>query len=307
MMIDIVLAIARRGVPLFPVDPFTKKPYERRPADGSAGGFHRATCDEAQLRTWWRQYSDAMLGMPTGARSRMWVLDVDFDSGRGIDGSQILARLTAEHGPLPPTLTSVTPRGGLQYFFKRNDSIVIPSRVNKLGRGLDTRGDGGYVVLPPSLRGDGMRYRWANRLPRYDAPQWLVDKVTASAVRPSLHYGAPDSRQAYHDRGLVGAVTDDIGRAQHWARAALQSACQRIAASMPGERNDVLNREGFSVFQLVGSNLLDEADVRTRLFDAAVACGLVDDDGVLSVLNTIKSSTAGIRSPRRYQPRNRNR
>ena len=89
-----------------------------------------------------------------------------------------------------------------------------------------------------------------------------------------------------------------------WARAALDAECAKIANAPPGTRNAVLNLGAYNVFQIVWGNLglLDEAEVRRRLFEAAEACGLVADDGAESAERTITSGAEGARTQPRVRP-----
>jgi Bifunctional DNA primase/polymerase, N-terminal/Primase C terminal 2 (PriCT-2) len=119
-------------------------------------GFKHATTDEKTITRWWREYPDAGIGMPTGTASGMIVIDIDSKNGK--DGTLALKKLR-HLVPLPKTRTAFTPSGGKHLYFK--DPGGIHSSTDKLGVGLDVRGDGGYVVLPPShdslydwMRGD---------------------------------------------------------------------------------------------------------------------------------------------------------
>jgi hypothetical protein len=103
-----------------------------------------------------------MIGVPTGPRSGFWVLDVDVDQARGNDGRASLAELEAEHGKLPQTVSTRTPRGGLHLLFRWSPHDSLRNSAGKLGPGLDVRGDGGYVIMPPSQRADGAAYRFEN-------------------------------------------------------------------------------------------------------------------------------------------------
>ena len=84
--------------------------------------------------------------------SKVLVLDAD-----GSIGVASLHALEAKHGTLPPTLTSASSAGVHFWFYC--DSPV-PSSVDRVGRFIDVRADGGYVLAPPSIHPDGPVYRW---------------------------------------------------------------------------------------------------------------------------------------------------
>jgi len=268
-MLDAALDYAKRGIPVFPCRTDDKRPI-------TANGFKDATTDEKQIRIWWTQYPSAMIAMPTGRISGRWVFDTDVDPGKGIDGPKKLEQLVAKNSPLPKTLTSVTPRGGTHYYFPWTENPIIKNSKGKLGPGLDVRGEGGYVILPPSVRSDGTPYRWANGAdcPIADAPAWLIKLLTSSP------------------------------RDRAWAKKALETECAAVAAAAPGERNDKLNRAAFNLFQLVAGGALDEDTVRDELYSAAVLCGLVDDDGEDKVKATIESGASAGRAQPRYRAGN---
>ena len=169
-ILDSALHFAKYGWPVFPCSPSGAQPL-------TGHGFRDATTDEEQIRAWWKRYPSAMIGVPTGSPSRMWVLDVDMKNGK--DGKQTLASLEAANGPLPLTVRSCTPSGGGCHNFFRLNGLDIRNSVNQIGPGLDTRGEGGYVVVPPSVRADGNAYTWAPGSPDQlaDAPPWLLAMV----------------------------------------------------------------------------------------------------------------------------------
>ena len=70
-----------------------------------------------------------------------------------------MAILQDEHGQLPGTLESRTGGGGRHLFFK-HDGTPVKNSTGKLGKGLDVRGDGGYVIVPPSVHETGSPYVW---------------------------------------------------------------------------------------------------------------------------------------------------
>ena len=113
---------------------------------------------------WWTRYPLANVGIMTGWRSSLLVIDVDVKDGK--DGLARLRELEAELGPLPPTYTVRTPSGGLHLYFRQ----AFPEGVDKQrwtgqqGRfgsrvlpGVDTRAEGNLIVAPPSfLPGAGL-------------------------------------------------------------------------------------------------------------------------------------------------------
>ena len=265
-VLDAALEYARSGIPVFPCDPKTKKPLV-------ANGFKAASRDEQEIRKQWSRWPDAMIGAPTGAKSGMWVTDVDKDTSKNFDGMATLRQLIARHGELPKTLMTITPRGGRHLIFSWANGVDIRNSAGKIGPGIDVRGSGGYVCLPPSARADGTRYQWdpdsgAVSVP---APDWLIKLAGKHKINA-------------------------------WARAALDQECQTVANAKLGTRNNTLNSAAFSLFQLVAGGELDEQEVRRRLFEAAEACGLVADDGAQAAWDTIDSGARGGRAQPRTRP-----
>lgn len=113
-----------------------------------------ATTDKTVIENWWRRWPTANVCIATGAASGIVVLDVDPRHG----GAASLEALEREHGPLPLTPTVRTGGGGFHYFFSHPGGRVL-NRVNVLP-GVDVRGDGGFVVAPPSRHVSGEVYSW---------------------------------------------------------------------------------------------------------------------------------------------------
>ncbi len=116
------------------------------------GGFKAATTDAHQIDAWWRKWPDANIGIATGTVSGLIVIDID-----GADGLGALKSLVAQHGTLPRTAIVKTARGWHVYFSMPAMCAPIPCST---GGGLDVRGDGGYVVAPPSRHASGHVYQW---------------------------------------------------------------------------------------------------------------------------------------------------
>lgn len=146
------LVLAASGIPVFPCAAGGKRPVV-------AGGFQAASAEADLVRRWWTAMPTANIGMPTGAASGLVVVDVDIHGA--VDGYSALERARRE-GLVNGWVAAVeTPSGGLHLHF--------PARGNSDQRswqsaraGIDFRGDGGYIILPPSVRtidGEARRYK----------------------------------------------------------------------------------------------------------------------------------------------------
>ncbi|HKD75690.1 MAG TPA: bifunctional DNA primase/polymerase, partial [Ktedonobacterales bacterium] len=187
------------------------------------------------------------------------------------------------------TLCSITPRGGQHRVF-RWTGINIRSSTAKIGPGIDVRGDGGYFVAPPSVRVDGMSYRWEDAsVAIVEAPAWLSELALAasSTRRVILDLDTPDGTPR-----KSSSARDHV-----WARAALQRECDAL------NTNAALNVAAFNLGQIVAGGELTEQEVMMALIDGAEACGLIVEYSEPSVIKTINSGLrAGMKYPR-YRPR----
>src|SRR5262249_5074412 len=127
-----------------------------------------------KVRRWWETWVDANIGVATGREAGFFALDVDPRKG----GAEALASLDAKHGKLPETRTADTGGGGIHYLFKYPD-FPVKNSTGVLGPGLDINGEGGAIVVTPSLHASGRRYCWRNDAPIADAPEWLLRLLRA--------------------------------------------------------------------------------------------------------------------------------
>jgi hypothetical protein len=171
------LEYARIGLTIFPLHRRSKIPYGKtKPEEDKVGHFcaaplhqhgHKdATRDLAVVEAWWRAHPAANIGLATGRG--LDVLDID-----GPEGESTLAALIARRWSLPETCEVRTgrPEGGRHLYFR---SAGWPCRVGKLGPGLDTKGLGGFTLLPPSVHPSGAVYTWTNISEPAAAPAWLT-------------------------------------------------------------------------------------------------------------------------------------
>lgn len=162
------------GWPVFPLLPRGKRPL-------TTNGFKDATLDPAVVQAWWTRWPTANIGTPTGRREQggcgLDVIDVDGPAGYAsladlrhsacaVDCCAVA--VCGARGPLPPSVaqsrtpgdhTSTPPRPPGTHVFSLAAGSCCATRVLP---GIDVRGDGGYVVLPPSVGPDGDRYAWMN-------------------------------------------------------------------------------------------------------------------------------------------------
>ena len=196
-LVDSALRYARRGWPAFPLHSIRQGRCTCQRPDCQTLGKHPctshgvkdATTDAATIRSWWVRWPEANVGIATGAVSGVIVLDVDPRHG----GDDTLADLERRHGRLPETPRVITGANGLHVYFTIDQALC--NRV-AFARGLDFRGDGGYVVAPPSLHASGRRYIWdSTAIPGgvtlVAMPAWLADLVAEPAGDRLCHHGTP--------------------------------------------------------------------------------------------------------------------
>lgn len=147
-----------------------KHPIERKWQDN-------ATDDLDEIESIWRQHPNANIGVFCQG-SGVVVLDIDPRNG----GDETLAKLEAEHGKLPETVTTETGGGGLHFWFKAPKGLE--RLAGKLGQGIDVKFNG-YVLVPPSNHTSGENYRYRDGhghgdIERAELPQWVLEKAKPS-------------------------------------------------------------------------------------------------------------------------------
>jgi putative DNA primase/helicase len=147
----------------------------------------QATTNEATARRWWQTWPTADIGIATGGG--LLVLDVDPRHG----GDNSIAELERHHGPLPDTPRSLTGGGGVHLYCAVDQPI---GNRTGLAPGIDLRGDGGFVVAPPSRHANGRRYEWdlgssPDDVPLAQTPTWLVALIHRRSQAQARRPGTP--------------------------------------------------------------------------------------------------------------------
>ncbi len=268
------LAYARWGWAVHPLRPGDKRPLVK-------DWPHKATTDLKTIQAWWAQWPDANVGLACGP-SGSFVVDLDVKGDA--DGLASWANLRARLGLGELiTPTSRTPSGGRHLFFAAGDN-ALGNSTGRLGPGIDTRGEGGYVLLPPSTLADGTTYTWEIS-PREQDPSPLPQALVRVLADPEPRLQG--------DSGCLPRGATDRGTA--YALAALSGELARLATAASGTRNNTLNTAAYSLGQLVGAGLLNRADVERRLLCAALSTGLEEDEARATLASGLD---AGQRQPR---------
>ena len=235
-------------------------------------GLHDATRDRAAIDLFWERWPGANIGVDCG-RSGLFVVDVD------PEGVVAWADLCARNGGHDTTVTARTPSDGLHVYFTAENAR---STVGKIATGIDTRGRGGYVIVPPSVG-----YEWVNApAPDWQEPPplWLARMLRPPPPPdPGEHRGLQpgDRMTRYGERALLGLVDD-------------------MLAAPVGQRNDRLNRLSFRAGSLAGAGQIDPDVAIRALLDAAVETGLP----LVEAARTVRSGiTAGVQYPARIERR----
>jgi hypothetical protein len=256
------LAYAAEGLRVFPLHSMRGSKWAcscGTPCDSpgkhprTLNGCKDATTDRHQIGAWWREWPDANIGVATG--DGLLVIDLDGD-----EGCVALAEVCEAHGQLPITRYVRTGReGGFHLWYRAEGPGVRNTTGNRAGlaAGIDTRGEGGYVLAPPSNHESGRRYV-GDDLPIADAPSWLLDLLTPKVIERTASAVVP----------VISTETTPYGRR------AIELECEKVRTAPEGTRNDQLNASAYSLGQLEAGGQIAYGDAGPALEDAASAAGL---------------------------------
>jgi len=270
-MLEAALWYASMGYAVFPCSRRSKFPF------GGSAGSHDATTDVERITAWWRSNPDANVAIATGSKSGLHVVDVDAQS------SDVMPRL-------PTTWIARTRSGGWHYVYRYPEGVTsLPnsSKAAKIHKDCDTRGEGGYVLVYPSIvdidkdksaTGTG-RYEWTNHVDPVELPSWIVEELTPKPV-----VALPRATYAMQSTS--------------WASKALDGETRAVAEQGEGGRNHRLNQAAFSLGQIVAGGHLSAGDVEVELMHAARACGLQDREAARTIRSGLNAGMKHPRSPR---------
>lgn len=230
----IALDLGAAGLPVFPCNRL-KRPSIPRSEGGH--GFHDATIEPAEIRRLFNRPNAVLVAVPTGERSNFDVLDIDPRHG----GDRWEAANTHR---LPETRVHQTPSGGRHWLFVHEHGVA--NSAGKIGPGVDVRGTGGYVAMPPS--GD---YRVVSGAPIAHWPDWLL---ALALPPPRPQPPLPSSPSA----PISSALFDQI----------IGAALDRVRAAPDGQKHLVLRNQALLIGGLQDKIGLADAEAMRLLMNA---------------------------------------
>jgi hypothetical protein len=228
----VALDLAARGAPVFPCGD-NKSPL-------TPHGFKDATADPAIVRDWFTRWPDALVGVPTGIK----FVVLDIDCGKHVEAARWYGQAN-----LPTTRTHVTRSNGRHLLFKPDDRVR--NTASKVCRGVDTRGEGGYIIWWPAT---GLQVMHGGALA--EVPGWLIARL--NPLRP------PSSERLSASRAFSDAQ----------AHAKLNGIIRAIAGASQGERNHVAFWGACRLAEMVSRGLISGDDAIEIVAEAASRTGL---------------------------------
>jgi hypothetical protein len=256
--LDAAFDLCRWGWRVFPLLPGQKIPAIPKSAGGH--GCLDATDDEEILGRWAREYPRANIGIACGEPSGIVVIDLDPRNG----SHETVAKLAEQKKTFPPTAIVQTANGGRHLYYAYTGALKNSKSV--LGKGIDIKTTGGYVVAPPSELDGGKRYRWlvsplGEHLP--PIPRWVIE---ALRPKPQPTINTSDENAPKNISALIRSVRE-------------APAGQRnnilFWAAMRAAESKLLNRQALASFENAAIFAgLDKTEVKKTLASASQKSGL---------------------------------
>ena len=270
--LDYALQLAGLGWHIFPchekpwqrTDPRTGEVEEREGKEPyTTHGKDDATTDPGKIRTWWKRWPAALIGVYC-EKSGFFAVDLDVkDGAKGLETWDIWIK---ESGETPAAVAQITPSSGYHVLFTLPQDLKIPSNVKILGPGVDLRCNA-YICT-------GGPYRWDFSPFEYNlgpAPDWLLEKIRHMVAKPE--------RTRTTSPGQAATTTDEkTYAAGYWLD-------HYLAITSPGNRND----NGFNLATQLRDNGLSQSEAEGYMM---LYCGRVPGSGYTesAALASLKSA-----------------
>jgi hypothetical protein len=240
-------------------------------------GLDDATTDADQIRSWWRKWPTANIGINCG-KSGLLVIDLDTykDTYRGDD-----LELNED------TVTALSGGGGAHLFYGMADGDTFGNSNKNLPAGVDPKAWGGYVIVSPSAHKSGNTYQWENDYSPWDKP--------LAPIPPKLRALLEENRK--HDRPEVQFDTAkkyENGQGTIYGIAAINNQCKTISTAANGTRNNTLNSAAYALGRLVAGGELEYNYAYDNLYSAALQIDLSEAEAKQTIDSGI---VAGMQKP----------
>ena len=288
-MMRAAMAYAQAGFPVFPCNPTQDKkrgskapmlPGETSPG-ARDGGHWLASTNEQQVTRWWAKMPEALIGFPTGERTGSVVVDLDprdhavevmletlkIWCGGGLSWCE------PETGEIIAPAVAQTQSGGLHLYFRRGEA-EIKNRANVFSgfirtkealpelAHIDVRGDGGYVIAPPSVMEDGKAYCWLRKPTKDEAGRWLLPPMPPALRR--VITGERQPRVDFDQRRPV-QMAGQRGDVERYVRKSVDGALSAMRAAPAGERNQMIFWAACRLGEFVRGGVLGEMEAESLL------------------------------------------
>jgi Bifunctional DNA primase/polymerase, N-terminal len=245
------LKLAEWGLPVFPCAA-TKRPT-------CPNGFKQATRQAADVRALWRDYPGQLIGVPTGEITGLFALDVDTTK------HDTAAEWLERHAPfLPETRSHRTRSGGLHLLFKHRGGLR--NTQARLALGIDTRGDGGFILWWPAAIEHGH-----HRAPLAEIPDWLVEALTPPKPEAMPVVQRPKTPEA--------------------AKAKIEGIVGCVAAATEGQRNSLAYWGACRLAELVKQAVIAQSEAIALAIEAGRQAGLSPKEAQRTVASAFRGQS----------------
>lgn len=138
---------------------------------------YAGTSDPTRLKAMWGQLPHSLIGVRTGAPSGIVV--IDFDLHNAAKNGWLSAQKLQDKGWTPRTVSGMTGGGGLHLIYSHPGVPIPNNNTGKLGPGADVKGEGGFVIAPPSAKRGKLSYSW---VPGLDPWSQTIASLSEEAV-----------------------------------------------------------------------------------------------------------------------------
>ena len=180
--LEAALWYVKHGYSVIPIVPSNKIP----PKGFHVEQFRKRLATEAEIKGWFDTEPNYNIAVVTGELSGVCV--VDFDTHKPSYDPAIAYDYFGDYDNVP---TASTPRGGRHLWFKYPEDKKLTINTEAVP-GIDFRGEGGYILVPPSKNGTGNPYAWVEGLALREAalrdlPEAYVRKIKEPKLNTNIY------------------------------------------------------------------------------------------------------------------------